>query len=66
MLTNEQRLIIRGNKMKIKLSFEDWYNENENWLSINASETGADRELDFDFEKWADAHYEHYLIHLSN
>jgi len=42
-------------------SFEDWYNENEEELSIECAETGADRELDFDFDQLSEDRYEIYL-----
>jgi len=42
------------------LSFEDWYNENEEELSIKAAESGADREYDFNSEDFAEKEYEKY------
>jgi hypothetical protein len=32
-------------------SFEDWFDANEEELSILFAENGADREMDFDFEE---------------
>ena len=43
------------------LSFEEWYIKNEEALIISASESGADRELDFDSENYADNEYYKYL-----
>lgn len=34
--------------------FEIWFQENEEELMIEAAERGLDRELDFDFESWAE------------
>jgi len=36
------------------LDFEEWYAENEEDLMIEAAELGLDRELDFNFEDWAE------------
>ena len=40
------------------LSFEDWLDVNDNELTCMFAETGADRELDFDFEQEASQIYE--------
>ena len=42
-------------------SFENWYIENEEELDIKFAETGADRELDFDFKTFTEKRYEDYL-----
>ena len=44
-----------------KLPYEQWFNDNEQWLIEYAAETGADRELDFDMEKFEEEQYEQYL-----
>ena len=41
--------------------FERWFDENEERLSIEAAETGADRELDFDFESFCEHKYSEFL-----
>lgn len=43
------------------LSFEEWLDEVETELNCILSETGADREMDFDFEKDAEKMYEKYI-----
>ena len=47
--------------MKDKLSFEDWYDLNEDAINIELAESGADRELDFNPEREFDRKYEQYL-----
>jgi hypothetical protein len=42
------------------LNFEDWYNENEEELSIKAAESGIDREYDFDSDDYIEREYEKY------
>lgn len=44
-----------------KLSFEDWYELNEEEMHIHFAETGADREMDYDSELAFDQAYEQYL-----
>jgi hypothetical protein len=39
------------------LSFETWFEENEDELMAQASDEGLDGELDFDFESWAEARF---------
>ena len=57
-------IYIRDNAMIIwivdgkSLSFEDWLDVNDNELTCMFAETGADRELDFDFEQEASQIYE--------
>jgi len=41
--------------------FEEWYEENEELLDIYAAESGADRELDFDSERFAEDMYDQYV-----
>ena len=36
------------------LEFEEWFDKNEDELLIEAAELGLDRELDFNFEDWAE------------
>ncbi|MGZ8172970.1 MAG: hypothetical protein ACXWT0_03810 [Methylobacter sp.] len=43
------------------LSFEEWERLNCDELTIAAAESGQDRELDFDREKYVDGCYEQYL-----
>jgi len=43
------------------LSYEQWLEENEQWLIEYAAETGANRELDFDMESFQDALYAEYI-----
>lgn len=40
------------------LSFEVWFEENEDSLMEEAEESGRNHELDFDFESWAEARFE--------
>ncbi len=44
-----------------KLTFEEWYDENEDKIWIELAETGADREMDFDSEKEFELRYNKYL-----
>jgi len=43
------------------LSFEDWYNINEDEINIELAENGADREMDFNPEKEFEKRYEKYI-----
>lgn len=43
------------------LPYDVWYERNKSELQIIWAENGADREHDFDSEKEAEKHYEHYL-----
>jgi len=43
------------------LEFDEWLLANENMLSEQAAETGADRELDFDSERYAERKYDAYV-----
>ena len=47
-----------------KLSFEEWFNVNEEAINIQLIESGATREMDFDSEKEFDKRYEQYLKDL--
>ena len=44
-----------------KLAFDEWVEENEEWLTQYAAETGSDRESDFDVERFEETMYEAYL-----
>jgi hypothetical protein len=44
-----------------KLSFEEWYDLNEEEMYINFAETGATRELDYDPELLFEQAYQEYL-----
>lgn len=48
-------------KLNEIMEFEDWLENNEEELTIECAETGADRELDFDFERFCEYRYEEYL-----
>ena len=41
-----------------KLEYSTWLEVNEEELSVIAAETGADREYDFDFDRWAENLYD--------
>lgn len=43
------------------LSFEDWAGIHEDELQIAASESGADREADYDPERMLEEEYDKYL-----
>ncbi len=43
------------------LEYEEWCDANEHYLLCAAAELGADRELDFDPEVFAEKQYEKYL-----
>ena len=43
------------------LSFEEWYDLNEEKINIELAENGADRELDFNSEKEFQKRYEKYI-----
>ena len=47
--------------MKDKLSFEEWYDLNEEIINNEFADKGYDRELDFNPEKEFDIRYEKYL-----
>jgi len=49
------------NKKQFPLSYQNWYDQNEEEIIIKLAETGADRELDFDSELEFDKMYEEYL-----
>jgi hypothetical protein len=51
-------------KKKKELNFEDWILKNEDDLYIEAAETGADREYDYDSEKFYEEQYTIYLESL--
>ena len=42
------------------LSFEEWYEKNEDEINIELAESGADREMDFDSELEFNKRYEKY------
>ena len=44
-----------------KLTFDEWYALNEDEINIELTETGSDREMDFDPEMEFDIKYEKYL-----
>lgn len=41
-----------------KISFEDWFLQNEERLSIMAAEEGFDREYDYNHEDFAESMYD--------
>lgn len=43
------------------LELEEWLNENEEQLNIEAAESGSDREMDYCPEAYAKIRYEQYL-----
>lgn len=43
------------------LNFEEWYDVNEEEVYMEAAESGADREMDYDSEKYFEEKYEKYL-----
>ena len=43
------------------LSFEEWYDINEETINMELAETGADREMDFDSELEFDKRYVSYV-----
>ncbi len=43
------------------MSFDDWYDINEEELWCAAAESGADREFDFDSEEFAEQRYDSYV-----
>ncbi len=47
--------------MSKKMTYEEWYDENEEGIWIELSEIGADREMDFNSEVEFDNRYEDYL-----
>lgn len=54
-------LFCTGSKVGKVMSFEEWYENNEDEVSIYLAESGADREMCFDSEKEFDDLYEIYL-----
>ena len=48
------------------MTFEEWYEKNEEELRIMFAETGMDRELDFDIENELEKLYEKYLKEEKN
>lgn len=48
------------------LTFDEWYNLNEEGINIELAESGADREMDFDSEKEFNKRYEIYLNQFGN
>jgi len=42
--------------------FDTWYEENEDEIYISAAESGADRELDYDAEAYAERMYDQYCL----
>ena len=48
-------------KKMTKLTFEEWYDENEEEIWIELAETGADREMDFNSEVEFELRYNRYL-----
>ena len=47
--------------MSEKMTYEEWYNKNEEEIWIELAEIGADREMDFNPEVEFDNRYEDYL-----
>lgn len=45
----------------VPLEYDKWFELNENELGIAFAESGADRELDFDYERECEKGYEKYL-----
>ena len=43
------------------LDYDQWLSENEEELSIYASESGCDRELDYDWYRFLQHQYDGYL-----
>ena len=52
------RLVAKIKDKGDKITYDEWYENNEDRLYIECAESGADRELDFDFEKFCEAEYE--------
>lgn len=52
----KQQLFYKGHTSYI-MSFEEWYDYNEEEVYIYLAETGADREMDYDSENWFDILY---------
>jgi len=50
---------LKENTMK---EFDEWYEENEDEIYISAAESGADRELDYDAEAYAERMYDQYCL----
>lgn len=51
---------------EIILSYEEWYDENEEKINNELAEWGIDRELDFDPEKEFERRYNKYLDRVTN
>lgn len=49
------------NKLENKLEFDEWYQNNCDDMAIFAAESGIDRELDFDWDRFMERQYEKYL-----
>ena len=47
--------------MSKKMTYEEWYNKNEEEIWIELAEIGADREMDFNPEVEFNNRYEDYL-----
>jgi hypothetical protein len=47
--------------MSEKMTYEEWYNKNEDEIWIELAEIGADREMDFNSEVEFNNRYEDYL-----
>jgi hypothetical protein len=45
----------------MKLTYEEWYDLNEDEINIELAENGADREMDFNPEDEFNKRYETYL-----
>jgi len=51
------------------MTYEEWYNKNEEEIWIELAEIGADREMDFDSELEFEVRYQEYVKryeHLKN
>lgn len=52
--------------MSEKMTYEEWYNKNEEEIWIELAEIGADREMDFNSEVEFNNRYEDYLNKTTN
>lgn len=44
-----------------KLEYEEWFAKFEDEINIELAETGADREMDFDYGRELETRYDKYL-----
>ena len=52
--------------MNSPITFDEWYEANEENINLELAESGADREMDFDSEKEFEKRYETYLDNFTN